>query len=127
VADLGTTKAARSDLRHWSPVHLDFAGLVEPDSNTVERTIRPIELRAKKYLFVGSDGGAESRAIVASLIQTAKLNDVEPFADLRESGKPKSTSAVPYRPGLGRFHRLRLPPITDARAVDALGAMLMIC
>jgi hypothetical protein len=64
-------------------------------SNTVERTIRPIKLGAKNHLFAGSDGGAESWAVIASLIQTAKLNDVEPFAYLRDvlerivSGKTK--------------------------------------
>jgi transposase len=41
-------------------------------------------LGAKNHLFVGSDGGAESWAVTASLIQTVKLNSVEPFAYLRE-------------------------------------------
>ena len=78
-------EAIRYALRHWKGlgVFLDD-GRVEIDSNTVERTIRPIKLGAKNHLFAGSDGGAESWAIVASLIQTAKLNDVEPFAYLRD-------------------------------------------
>ena len=38
----------------------------------------------KNHLFAGSDGGAESWATIASLIQTASLNNVEPFAYLRD-------------------------------------------
>jgi transposase len=86
----------RYALRHWKGLGLFLDdGRVEIDSNTVERTIRPIKLGAKNHLFAGSDRGAESWAIVASLIQTAKLNDVEPFAYLRDvlecivSGKTK--------------------------------------
>jgi transposase len=37
----------------------------------------------RNYLFAGSDGGGESAAIIYSLIGTARLNDVEPFAYLR--------------------------------------------
>jgi transposase len=77
--------AIRYALRHWKGLGLFLNdGRVEIDSNTVERTIRPIKLGAKNHLFAGSDGGAESWAIVASLIQTAKLNGVEPFAYLRD-------------------------------------------
>jgi transposase len=77
--------AIRYALRHWKGLGLFLEdGRVEIDSNTVERTIRPIKLGAKNHLFAGSDGGAESWAILASLIQTAKLNGVEPFAYLRD-------------------------------------------
>src|ERR1700744_5338819 len=55
-------------------------GRVELDTNTVERAIRPIALGRKNHLFAGSDGGANRWATVCSLITTAKLNDVEPFA-----------------------------------------------
>jgi transposase len=99
-------EAIRYALRHWKGLGLFLDdGRVEIDSNTVERTIRPIKLGAKNHLFAGSDGGAESWAIVASLIQTAKLNDVEPFAYLREvlerivSGKTKAnelSSLLPW-------------------------------
>jgi transposase IS66-like protein len=41
-------------------------------------------LTRRNALFAGSDGGARSWAIVASLIQSAKLNKVEPFAYLRD-------------------------------------------
>ena len=78
-------KAIRYALRHWTGLSLFLDdGRVEIDSNTVERTMRPIKLGAKNYLFAGSDAGAESWAVIASLIQTAKLNAVEPFAYLRD-------------------------------------------
>ena len=64
--------AIRYALRHWQGLGLFLEdGRVEVDSNTVERTIRPIKLGRKNHLFAGSDGGAESWATIASLIQTA--------------------------------------------------------
>jgi transposase len=78
-------QAIRYARRHWKGLGLFLEdGRVEIDSNTVERTMRPIKLGAKNHLFAGSDGGAESWAMIASLIQTARLNAVEPFAYLRD-------------------------------------------
>jgi transposase len=51
---------------------------VEVDSNTVERSMRPIALGRKNSLFAGSEGGAESWAILGSLVATAKLNSLDP-------------------------------------------------
>ena len=71
-------------------------GRIEIDSNTVERSIRPIALNRKNALFAGSDAGAEHWATIASLIETAKLNGVEPLAYLSDiltkivSGHPNS-------------------------------------
>ena len=59
-------------------------GRIELDNNTVERSIRPIALNRKNALFAGSDGGAEHWATIASLIETCKLNDVDPFAYLAD-------------------------------------------
>lgn len=53
-------------------------GRIEIDSNVVERAIRPIALNRKNALFAGSDGGGEHWAIIASLIETCKLNSVDP-------------------------------------------------
>ncbi len=55
-------------------------GRVEIDNNTVERTIRPIALNRKNALFAGHDGGAENWAVIASLIETCKMNGVDPHA-----------------------------------------------
>ena len=83
VSDLAI--AMRYALRHWSGlvVFLDD-GRVEMDSNIVERAIRPIPMTRKAALFAGSDGGARHWAIAMTLIQTAKLNGVEPMAWLTD-------------------------------------------
>ncbi|MFN3276386.1 MAG: transposase domain-containing protein [Paracoccus sp. (in: a-proteobacteria)] len=63
----------------------DFAsrdGRVEIDSNNVENLIRPVALTRKNALFAGHDEGGRSWARIASLIATAKINGVEPFAYL---------------------------------------------
>jgi transposase len=60
-------------------------GRVEIDSNVVERAIRPIALNRKNALFAGSDGGAEHWAVVASLVETCKLNGVDPQAYLADA------------------------------------------
>jgi hypothetical protein len=77
--------AIRYALARWEALcrFLDD-GRIELDNNTVERAIRPIALGRKNHLFAGSDGGASRWAVVASLLATAKLNDVEPFAYLKD-------------------------------------------
>jgi transposase len=57
-------------------------GRIEIDSNPVERTIRPIALSRKNALFAGHDAGAENWATIASLIETCKLNAIDPLAYL---------------------------------------------
>jgi transposase len=59
-------------------------GSIEIDNNAVERSIRPIALNRKNALFAGSDGGAEHWATIASLIETCKLNDVDPLSYLTD-------------------------------------------
>ena len=68
-------EAIRYALSRWDGLtrFLDD-GRIEIDSNVVERTIRPIALNRKNALFAGSDGGAEHWAVIASLIETCKLN-----------------------------------------------------
>jgi hypothetical protein len=68
-------KAIRYALHHWDGLVL-FAndGRIEMDTNTVERSIRPLALNRKNALFAGHDRGAEHWGIIASLIETAKLN-----------------------------------------------------
>jgi hypothetical protein len=59
-------------------------GCIEIDSNVVERSIRPIALNRKNALFAGSDGGGDHWAVVASLIETCKLNSVDPHTYLAD-------------------------------------------
>mgnify|MGYP001794267168 CR=1 FL=1 len=82
---IGLADSIRYPLNRWSALGLFLDdGRIELDNNTVERAIRPIALGRKNHLFAGSDGGAARWAIVASLLATAKLNDVEPFAYLKD-------------------------------------------
>ena len=59
-------------------------GRIELDNNTVERSIRPITLNRKNALFAGSDGGADHWATIATLIETCKLNEIDPLSYLTD-------------------------------------------
>jgi transposase len=71
----------RYGLNHWDGLtrFLDD-GRIELDTNIVERGIRPIVLNRKNALFAGHDEGAQNWACIASLIETCKLNGVDPQA-----------------------------------------------
>ena len=58
-------------------------GRVEMDSNAVENRIRPLALTRKNALFAGHDEGAAAWGRIATLIETAKMNGVEPYAYLK--------------------------------------------
>lgn len=55
-------------------------GILELDNNPAERAMRAIALGRKNYLFVGSQTGGKAAAVAYTLIETAKLNDVDPQA-----------------------------------------------
>lgn len=55
---------------------------IKIDNNSFERTIRQIALNRKNTLYAGPDSGAENWATIASLIETCKLNAVDPLAYL---------------------------------------------
>ena len=57
-------------------------GRIDRDNTPAKRTIRPIALNRKTALFAGHDAGAQTWAILASLIETCKLNGIEPHGDL---------------------------------------------
>lgn len=78
-------EAMRYALTRWDGLtrFLDD-GRIELDTNPVERAIRPVALGRKNHLFAGSDGGGERWAVIGSLIETAKLNGVEPYAWLKD-------------------------------------------
>jgi transposase len=59
-------------------------GRVEIDNNAAERSIRGIALGRKNYLFAGSDTGGIRAAAIYSLIETCKLNAIDPEAYLRD-------------------------------------------
>jgi transposase len=53
-------------------------------NNAAERALRGIALGRKSWLFAGSDRGGERAAVMYTLIQTARLNDVDPHAWLAD-------------------------------------------
>lgn len=55
-------------------------GRLELDNNIAERSVRGVAVGKKNYLFAGSDAGGESAAVIYTLVETAKLNGVEPHA-----------------------------------------------
>lgn len=118
-AQSSLAEAIRYALHHWDGLTLFLGdGRVEVDSNTVERSMRPIALGGRNSLFAGSEGGAESWAILASLLNTAKLNDVDPqtyLCDVLErivSGRTKSH----------QLHELLVWNWKSARAMPAQAA-----
>ena len=60
-------------------------GRVEMDTNFVENRIRPVKLTAKNALFAGHDEGAAAWGRIAGLIETCKMNGVEPYAWLKST------------------------------------------
>jgi hypothetical protein len=69
---------------HWDGLQTFLTdGRVEIDNNRVENLIRPIALNRKNALFAGHDEGGTAWGRIASLIETCKINGVEPFAYLK--------------------------------------------
>lgn len=55
-------------------------GILELDNNSVERAMKPVAIGRKNWTFAGSEGGGRAMAIAYTLIETAKLNSVDPQA-----------------------------------------------
>jgi transposase len=55
-------------------------GTLGLDNNICERSIRPVTLGRKNYLFMGSKGGGEAAAIAYTLIETCRMNKIDPEA-----------------------------------------------
>ena len=72
-------------LHHWPGLILFLDdGRLSLDTNVVERGMRPVALARKNALFAGSASAAEHWAIALTLIQTAKLNGLDPLAYLTD-------------------------------------------
>jgi transposase len=81
----GLAEAMRYALARWEGLSRFLSdGRIELDTNPVERAIRPVALGRKNHLFAGSDGGGDRWAVICSLVETCKLNEVEPYAYLKE-------------------------------------------
>ena len=58
---------------------------LEIDNNIAENAMRGIALGRKNYLFAGADSGGDRAAAMYTIVQTAKLNDLNPEAYLRDT------------------------------------------
>lgn len=79
-----TGEALAYTIKQWDKL-LRFLDHVEltPDNNKAENAIRPFVLGRKNWMFAGNDAGAEASCRVYTLIETAKVNGLEPYAYLR--------------------------------------------
>lgn len=59
-------------------------GFLELDNNSAERAMKPVALGRKNWMFAGSERGGKAMAIAFTLIETAKLNGVDPQAWLTD-------------------------------------------
>lgn len=80
-----TAKAILYSLRRWTALtrYLDDGNL-PIDNNWVENRIRPIAIGRNNWLFAGSARAGRRAAVVMSLIQSARLNGLDPYAYLRD-------------------------------------------
>jgi hypothetical protein len=79
------TKAIRYALSRWEALcRFTEDGRLEMENNAAERAIRPLALGRKNYLFVGSDEGGRRAAIMYTIIETAKMNGLDPEAYLAD-------------------------------------------
>jgi len=80
-----TTAAIRYALTRWNALtRFVDDGRIEIHNNAAERSLRGVALGRKNYLFAGSDAGGERAAAIYGLIGSAKLNDLDPEAYLRD-------------------------------------------
>lgn len=71
-------------LNQWEYlVNYCLDGKLEIDNNAIERMIKPFALGRKNWLFQGNTKGAQASAILYSLVQTCKLNNIDPYTYFR--------------------------------------------
>ena len=113
-------------------------GRLELDNNICERSIRPVAPGRKNCLFLGSVGGGEAAAIAYALIETAKMNNVDPEAWLtwvlervadhgltpstnlcRGTGSPKTSKTRPDRTDTFRLDAAAVQTVPGQRGLAA--------
>jgi transposase len=79
-------KAIDYSLRRWPAIERYAKnGFYPIDNNPVENAIRPIAIGKKNWLFAGSEAAGKRAAVLQSLLQTARLNSIEPMAWLTDT------------------------------------------
>lgn len=73
-------KAINYTLERWNSLTLFVEdGRIDLDTNPVERQFKPIILLRKGVLFIGSEEGGDTWAMMSSVVETCKLNRVDPY------------------------------------------------
>jgi transposase len=98
--------------RRVAPSRFATDGRLEADNNIAENAIRNIAVGRKNYLFAGSDTGGERAASIYTIVQTAKLNDLNPEAYLKDiltriaDGHPinRIAALMPWRMAIATPH-----------------------
>jgi transposase len=81
-----TTKAVDYTLGRWDALErYANSGNLPIDNNPVENCIRPIAIGKKNWLFTGSERAGKRAAAIQSLIGTARLNDLDPYAWMQDT------------------------------------------
>ena len=82
----GLARAIDYSLKRWPALirYVD-SGILPIDNNMVENAIRPITLGRRNWLFIGSERAGCRAAAIQSLLATAKLNGLEPYAWLKDT------------------------------------------
>jgi transposase len=80
-------------------------GRLEIDNNAAERALRGVSLGRKNYLFMGSDAGGERAAAFYSLVETAKLNGLDPRLPARGVRAHRRAPDQPHRRVAAVEHR----------------------
>ena len=79
-------KAIDYSLKRWAALaRYASSGNLPIDNNPAENAVRPICLGRRNWLFVGSERAGQRAAAIQSLLATAKLNGLEPYAWLKDT------------------------------------------
>ena len=77
-------KAIRYSLSRWDALmRYTTDGRLDICNNAAERAIRPLALGRRNWTFAGSDSGGDRAATIYTIIETAKLNNIDPEAYIR--------------------------------------------
>ena len=105
-------------LNQW-PTLITFLddGHLEIDNNRTENAIRPFVVGRKAWLFAGSPNGAETSALLYSLVETAKANALEPHAYLSYLFEHLPAAKTPEAVAALLPHNLKLDDIKPQGAI----------
>ncbi len=95
-------------------------GYLEADNNTAERAVKPVAIGRKNWMFAGSEGGGKAMAIAFTLVETAKMSNVDPQAWLhgcwRASLIIRSHASTSLCPGVTLHKQRNREQVTRTRA-----------